>query len=303
MSSANRISQEWEEEQRRREAKREQERLRQTEQEVSTRSGAQQAAAPSTTTSRIGYPYHSEGEGEVASERPLNAEDQISSSQDEAGLPVEDGNISGFSGPDAPEVVEAQDQVLADVSGGSGEPGAVADSRVGLGSARDSSSSHDDPTEAAMVAVGTAEAQGGEHEPKAQTRDSGADVDDRRRDEVDLENDGGATSRGGGWADGDGVVAAAALSGALLGSSVDDIDYLLDKSDTESSQDDGNGRRRSHHGDPEEDGLSHGDTSNGTDGCSEDEDVEQATIIPWAVSRIGMLEKVRPSTRHYGQQG
>lgn len=294
MSSANRISQEWEEEQRRREEKREQERLRQKEKEVSTGSGAQQAAAPSTATSRLGYHSESEGEGEGegASERPLNAEHQTSSSQDEAALPVEDGNISRFSGPDAPEVVEAQEQVLADVS--SGEPGAVADLRVELGSARDSSSSHDDPTEAVMVSIGTAEAQGGEHEPDTQTRDSEADVDDRGRDEGDLEDDGGATSREGGGADGDGAVAAAALYDAPLGSSVDHIDYLLDKSDTESSQDDGDGRSRSRHGEPEEDGLSHGDTSNGTDGCSENKDVEQATIIPWAVSRIGMLEKVRP---------
>lgn len=297
MSSANRISQEWEEEQRRREAKREQERLRQKEQELSTHSGIQPAASTSTTTSALGY----DSEGEVAPGRPLNAEHQTSSAQDETAPPVEGDRNSGFGRPEAPGPVELQEQLLAEISGCLPEE-IRADLRVEPGSADDCRSSRDELAGSLKIGVGTAEAQGGEHEPKDQTRDSSADKDGREHDNIDLENDGGASCRGTGGADGDGVVAAAVLSGALvsLGPTVDHLDDLLDKSDTESSQDDV--RSRSQHGEPEEDRLSHIDTSSGVDGRSQDADMEQATILPWAVTRMGMVEKVRGSTRHSGQQ-
>lgn len=297
MFSANTISEEWEDEQRRREEKREQERLRQKGQELAIHRSVQPVASTITTTSALGY----DSEVEVASGRPLNAEHHTSTSQDGSASPVEGESNSGSVRPDAPGPAEPQEQLLADGSGG--PPEEIRDDlRVELGSADDCSSSHDELAEPVEMGVGTAEAQGGEHEPKAQTRGPSADMDGRGHDNIDLENEEGATCRGTGGAGGDGVVAAAVSSGALpsLGPTADSLDHLLDKSDTESSRDDV--RSRSQHGEPEEDRLFRNDTSSGVDGCSQDADMDQATILPWAVTRMGMVEKVRGSTRHTGQQ-
>lgn len=269
--------------------------------------GVQPAAAPSTTTLALGC----DSKCEVKSEGPLSdAHLGNASSKDESAPLVEDDNNSGSGRwdapgqvedgniytPDAPGAVEPQEKLLADVS--SGVPEAVADLRVDPGSTCDSSSSHGNSTEGVIIAVGT-EAPGGENEAESHTRDSTADKNDRGHDDVDLEPNGDVTSRGTGGVDGKGAAAAGALSDAILGSAVDHLDYLLDKSDTESSQDDD--RSRSQHCE-HEGGLSHEDMSNGVYGCSKDEDVEQVTILPWAVSRMGMVEKVRGPMRHSGLQ-
>lgn len=307
MSSANRISQQWEQEQSRREkGKREQERLQANERLQS--SNAQPAAAPSSTTLALDC----DNEDEVKPEKgPLNADCHNSSSQDGPAAPVEDDTNSGCGRPDAPEMVDPQGKTLGDTR--CGGPEAVTDLSVELGSARDASAhdssiSQEDQTETVIVAAGT-EASGGEHEPEAQTRDSTADEDCRRRDEIDLECDGGATGRGTGGADGGCAEDAAAVKNlnSLSGSTVDHLlDFdTSDKSDTEISQGERRSRsNRSQWGEDEEDALSHEDTCNGVNGidgvdvCSKDEDAEQACILSWAVSRMGMLEKVRYSTRH-----
>ena len=198
------------------------------------------------------------------------------------------GNF-GSGRPDDPRVTGPPDSLLAEES--CGVPEAVNDLGVGHGSVDDASISHADLTEEEALAKGT-DAPGEQETP---IRDSTANQDGRGHDEIDHDIDRGAIDRDIGGSDGDGaIVAAAALS------DVQSIDHLLDKSDTESSQ---SHRNPLSGGGDHERGLSQEDMGDGVKvGPEEEEDAEWETIVSWAVSRMGLVEKVRGSTRRFGSK-
>ena len=191
--------------------------------------------------------------------------------------------------PDDPRVTRPSDNALAEES--CGVPEAVNDLSVGLGSVDDGGISQEDLTEEETLAKG-ADALA---EPETPTRDSTANQDGRGHDDIDHAIEGGAINWDIGGSDADGAIVA-----AVAFSDVQSIHHLLDKIDTESSQ---GHRNRLSGGGEHERGLSQEDMGDGVNDCPEqEEDAEWKTIVSWAVSRMGLVEQVRGSTRRFGSK-